>query len=164
MTGNQLTSVFMRLRTSLRNRAMSLLHSESESDDALQDAFCRLWIRRSEIADENHAAGLSYVAVRNVSIDKLRHRTGFISDEITERHSEMPEMEDDGISDTYSEVDSLLRECLSSRDYEILCKREMYGYGYDELADEYGLSPEAVRAIVSRGRRAIRTKYSQYKK
>lgn len=163
MTGNQLTSVFMRLRTSLRNRAMVLLRSESESDDALQDAFCRLWMHRSEISDENHAAGLSYAAVRSVSIDKLRRKPEYQSDELTDKHAEVPETTDDTINDAFSEIAMLLNECLSSRDSEILRKREMYGYGYDELSEEYGITYEAVRAIVSRGRRAIRTKYMENK-
>lgn len=159
MTGNQLTTVFMRLRASLRNRAIAILRSDSDSDDALQDAFCRLWTRRKSIKNEQHAVGLSHAAVRSVVIDKLR-QSAYRSEPITGIDA-MNLCGDDDVdsSDGYEEIDKMLRSCLSSRDYEILRKREMFGYGYDELSEEYGIAPDAVRQIVSRGRRTIREKF-----
>lgn len=165
MNGNQLTSVFLRLRESLRNRAMAILRSDSDSDDALQDAFCRLWVRRETIENEAHAAGLSHAAVRSVIIDKLRSQAANPSEPISESHTINLRDEDAAqTADGYEEIDEMLRTCLSNRDCEILRKREMYGYGYDELSEEYGIAPDAVRQIVSRGRRAIREKFINKKK
>ncbi len=161
MTDNQFTTVFMRLRASLRNRAMVILRSESDSDDALQDAFCRLWAHRRKIENEKHAAGMSYAAVRSVSIDKLRMKQAYMPEEVTDSVAGTAQTEyGDSIGTRYHQIESILKRCLSDRDYEILRKREMYGYGYDELAEEYGISTEAVRAVVSRGRRAIRAEYA----
>lgn len=164
MNGNQLTSVFLRLRESLRNRAMAILRSDSDSDDALQDAFCRLWVRRETIKNEEHAAGLSHAAVRSVIIDKLRSQAANPSEPISENTINLRDEDAGKTADGYEGIDEMLRTCLSSRDCEILRKREMYGYGYDELSEEYGIAPDAVRQIVSRGRRAIREKFINKKK
>lgn len=167
MTGKQFTSVFMRIRTSLRNRAMAVLHSDSDSDDVLQDAFCRLWMRRETIKNEEHAAGLSHAAVRSVIIDRIRSQSANPSEPISESHS-MKMSDEDTVdrdsTDSFEGIDEMLRSCLSSRDCEIIRKREMYGYGYDELSEEYGIAPDAVRQIVSRGRRTIREKFINKKK
>lgn len=164
MNGNQLTSVFLRLRESLRNRAMAILRSDSDSDDALQDAFCRLWVRRETIENEAHAAGLSHAAVRSVIIDKLRSQAANPSEPISENTINLRDEDAGKTADGYEGIDEMLRTCLSSRDCEILRKREMYGYGYDELSEEYGIAPDAVRQIVSRGRRVIREKFINKKK
>lgn len=163
MTDNQFTTVFMRLRASLRNRAMAILRSDSDSDDALQDAFCKLWTYRRKIENEKHAAGMSYAAVRSVSIDKLRMKQAYRPEEVTDSVATTTET-DDSTDSRYHHIESLLKRCLSDRDYEILRKREMYGYGYDELAEEYGISAEAVRAVVSRGRRTIRAEFAEINK
>ncbi len=161
MTDNQFTTIFMRLRASLRNRANAILRSDSDSDDALQDAFCKLWTHRRDIENERHAAGMSYAAVRSVSIDKLRMKSAYKTEEMTDRDVNVLQTDDDDSCDSrYHRIDSLLKRCLSGRDYEILRKREMYGYGYDELAEEYGISEEAIRAVVSRGRRTIRAEFA----
>ena len=68
MKGEFLTTAFKRIRARMRVANAS----DDDSEDALQDAFCRLWTRKEEIHGEKQAEGLLSVAARNIRIDKIR--------------------------------------------------------------------------------------------
>lgn len=151
---------------------MRLLGNGEDVDDALQDAFCRLWSRCPNIDDPGKAEGYAVTAVRNASIDMLRRRrvlfsqslpsTGINSNEVFEYIEDNEAAEDaEGSDATFSRVNSVITDILSERDREILYRREMYGHAYDEIAEDLGLTPENVRAIVSRARRAVRDRFRQ---
>ncbi len=61
MESEQLTGIFARLRQRLHRTARRMLGSDDDAADILQDAFCALWGRRRDIADENVAEGLAVV-------------------------------------------------------------------------------------------------------
>lgn len=149
-----LTTAFKRIKDRLITG-----RSDYETEDALQEAFCRLWSRRSLISGEKEAEGLLVTAAKNIRIDNYR------------RQSEYPSVGIDGITEPpdCSAVDStddmievvhrLASALLSERDREILFHRERDGWEFDEIADYYGLSSQNVRTIVSRSRKAIREMY-----
>ncbi len=130
-------------------------------DDALQEAFLRVWTRRESLADESHAEGLLTVTARNLHVDSLRRRSvrsGDISvEDLPEKFSPPPEAD---VEELYNEVDTLAGQLLSPRDKEILYHREKDGWDFDELARYYDLSEANVRMIVSRARNKIRMIYN----
>lgn len=72
MEDNILTKTFQQLRLQLRRMAGSILGDDNEAEDALHDAFCRLWTSYKDINSETDARRLSYTLVYNTSIDSLR--------------------------------------------------------------------------------------------
>lgn len=72
MEDNILTKTFQQLRLQLRRMAGSILGDDDDAEDALHDAFCRLWISYKDINSETDARRLSYTLVYNTSIDSLR--------------------------------------------------------------------------------------------
>ena len=72
-TENPLLAAFSGLRRRLRP-TLSRWLGEDEADDALQEAFCRLWPERERWADADEAARVLNVTARHIGIDELRRR------------------------------------------------------------------------------------------
>lgn len=96
-----LTSVFTRLRPRLHSTARRLLESDDDADDAVQEAFCRLWQRRDRLSGESEAEGVSVTTVRNICIDSLRQRQSRPTDPLDES-SDRPD--DTGTSPPFARV------------------------------------------------------------
>ncbi|MCD8387304.1 MAG: RNA polymerase sigma factor [Bacteroidales bacterium] len=176
MQANKLTSVFIRLRNALRSRAQAI--AGAEADDALQDAFCRLWSSQIKDSqgnapasladgqssqpdgpppdqqDDGHAQALTFTAVRHASIDLARRQRARAQDPITSDFvADDPPADADEL---YEQVSDWIRAHLPERDREMLLKREMHGYEYEELAELYGTTAANARMIVSRARQQVR--------
>ena len=152
MKGEFLTSAYTRLRSRLRHSG-----SDDDSDDALQEAFCRLWQRKESIREEQ-AEGLLAVTVRNVSIDNLRRKQTHPETPLEDTDESIdsgPDIEE--IQTTYERIEALVNQTLSLRDKEILYRRDRDGWEFEEIAERYGISEP--RLIVSRSRKTIRELY-----
>lgn len=152
-----LTSTFTKLRESLRLRARAILGSGSDADDAVQDAFCRLWSSPSLPQSTSHAEALSRTAVRNASIDLLRRNIGVSDSDIGDVGDEAEEP--DNSDELFEAVSSIIDAQLSERDRKMLRLREMNGYDWDELAAMFGVTEGNARMIVSRARKTVRDCY-----
>ncbi len=158
MKGEFLTTAFKRIRARMRVANAS----DDDSEDALQDAFCRLWTRKEEIHGEKQAEGLLSVAARNIRIDKIRARSTHPSTSLEGVDILFQEKdEESAISETYREVSRLVEERLSSRDRDILFRRDRDGWDFDEIAEHFGISEANARMIVSRARKTIREIYKE---
>lgn len=155
-----MTTAFKRVRSRLRGTG----YADEDSDDALQDAFCRLWAQRGSIKGERQAEGMLAVAARNIRIDGFRRKRMHPSvglDDAGEPY-ELPDETDD-TDDTYRRVARLVEEVLSPRDREILFLRDRDGWDFDELSQRFGLTEANLRMIVSRSRKTVREIYRKQK-
>ena len=131
-----------------------------DADDAVQEAFCRLWGAAGAAPQSAaHAEALSRTAVRNASIDILRHSSGTCPlDEAIGDEAPPPQEDSDEL---FAEVRKIIDARLSERDRRMLCLREMHGYEWEELAEMFGTTEGNARMIVSRARKAVREYYRQ---
>ncbi len=160
MNGDFLTTAFKRIRSRLRGSDFA----DEDSDDALQDAFCRLWTHRDSIKGESQAEGLLAVTSRNIRIDGFRRKKVYPSvglDDAVESF-ELPDQSDD-VADTYRRVERLVEEVLSPRDREILFLRDRDGWDFEDLSQRFGLTEANLRMIVSRSRKTVREIYRKQK-
>lgn len=153
---------FRRLGTRLKRMAERLSGSPDDADDALQEAFCRLWPKADSISSENEAAALLTTAVRNISIDITRHQRRFISEARTE---DVPELADTGVEDSeareemFRSVERIIVAHLSPLSSEILHRKEVKGESCEEIAAALSMQSAAVRMHLSRARKTIRECY-----
>ena len=158
-----LTSVFMRIKGRLQMTARRIVSDEAV-DDALQDAFVRLWSRRSDFDSATAVEGVAVTTVRNICIDTLRRDAVRRHDDIDDNPS-VAAVTDDYGDDTqerrelYGEVTGLIDKELSERDRRILYLRDRDGWEMDDIALEMGISEANVRVILSRSRKIIRQIY-----
>lgn len=132
-----------------------------KAEDALQEAFCRLWGRKYKAASLKEAVGLLSRTGRNIQIDEYRKysRGKTVSlDGIV--------VEDEGAS--LAETESLFRKVeasvekeLSETQKEIIKMHEYGGITFEDIAEELGMTPVAVRMQASRARKIIREKYRE---
>ena len=159
MEEDSLTSAFRRIGWRLRLSAIRLTGTSDDADDALQEAFFRLWKRRDRIGSREQAERMLTAAVRNAGIDTLRGRTHAASAE------DIPEMPDtdhgDDRAELLDEVTRLIDSELTAEQRAILYERDRYGWEFDEIARRHGMSEANVRMTVSRCRRKVRELYLQ---
>lgn len=153
----------MRIKGRLQMTARRIVSDEAV-DDALQDAFVRLWSRRSDFDSATAVEGVAVTTVRNICIDTLRRDAVRRHDDIDDNPSAAAVTEDSG-DDTqerrelYGEVPGLIDKELSERDRRILYLRDRDGWEMDDIALEMGISEANVRVILSRSRKIIRQIY-----
>ena len=145
---------------SVRRRLMS--RRSDDDEDALQEAFCRLWCRRADFSSQSEAEGFLTVAARNVSIDRQRRRKTHPETDIDniDRHPVADDNSDSPV-ELIAEINRLIETHLPPRDREILHRHDRDGWEFDEIAEHFGISQPNARMIVSRARKAIRTLYRQ---
>ena len=167
MDRNNLTDTFTRLRTRLRSMAAGILHNETAAEDALQDAFCRMWAR-TDLNEEAVSDKVAVVAVKNICIDYLRRKSAGITlpiddcnpAEINEANSQMA----DKTLWEGNEIDELTRHLMSKLNEAQRSVFEMVSNGidYDIVAMRLGMPEATVRQHMCRTRKILRSEYKKW--
>ena len=132
-----------------------------KAEDALQEAFCRLWGRKYKASSLDEAKGLLSRTGRNIEIDEFRkaRRRKMVS-------VDTARIEDDSGAALAIEREALFRKVEASLDSDLtmLQKKviQMHEYDdmtFDEIAGELGMQPAAVRMQASRARKILRDKF-----
>ena len=162
MSDESVTWAFTGLRRKLLRLASRFLPDEEEANDALQEAFCRLWPKRDEIHSRQEAEALSVTTVRNLAIDALRKRQSATVVTIDEgRDAEPP---DDAESERerreqFEAVETIINRELTPLQQTIVRRREYEGDSFEDIAADLGMQEAAVRMQLSRARKTIRMCY-----
>lgn len=163
MSEETLTSTFTELRKGFLRLARRFLSSEEDANDALQEAFCRLWPRRHQINTRREAEALAVTTVRNLCIDTLRKQRVQTVELDVERDAGL----DDPVSDKmeqeeqFREVERMINNHLSLTQQSILKRKEYDGESIESIATDMNMQPAAVRMQLSRARKIIRECYQK---
>lgn len=122
-----------------------------EAEDVVQDALLRLWQLHDRLSMPLDS--LARVLVRNLSIDHLRRRKSSVSIDKLDVVEAAPEADP-----RYERVMKLV-DALPPVQQAVMRMRNMEGMEYEDIARLIGSTPQAVRQVVSRARRAILDKY-----
>ena len=132
-----------------------------KAEDALQEAFCRLWGRKYKVSSLKESIGLLARTGRNIEIDEFRKSRGRKTVGL-----DKVGMEDDPSAAMALEREALFRKVEASldRDITLLQKKiiqlhEYEGLSFEEIAKELGMQPAAVRMQASRARKLLRDKF-----
>ena len=135
--------------------AMSILRNQSDAEEAVQEAFCRLQ-RRSTEGDESAYRGRFFVTLRNHCIDLIRRRTirkevRLAQDFENPRASTVQNSENVDVVVAVEDAMSRLPENWRN----VLHLRVHGELSYQEIADMTGSSFSQVRTWIYRGRRQL---------
>ena len=153
-----LAESFEQHRAHLRSVALRILGSQSDADDAVQEAWLRL--SRSDTRDVANLGGWLTTVVARVSLDVLRSRKS---------HSEVPiEGETDRLEDRAvdPEQDLLLAsslgpalmivlDALAPAERVAFVLHDLFGVSFEEIAPILGRSAATSRQLASRARRRV---------
>ena len=147
-----LTETYQRIRERLRAGAGKMLSDAEAAEDALQDAFVRLW-GRYQVRSEREAEALLTRTVRNVSIDQLRKR------KTVPLAMDLPEERTENREALFRRVEEMVDTELTDLQKLIIRKYEYESVTLEKIAEELGMQPPAVRMQLSRARKNIREQY-----
>lgn len=146
MTVDFLTKAFIHLK-----------ERRKPSEDALQDAFCRLWGRK--FSSEAHAEAMLARTVRNISIDEYRRSARKRTEPL---EGKQVAAEDDLQVDKealFKKVEDYMEQELSPTQRKIVSLHEYEGLTFEEISSRLGMQSAAVRMQISRARKLIREKF-----
>jgi RNA polymerase sigma-70 factor (ECF subfamily) len=156
MPRDLLTDTYMRLRNRFRTGAWRILGSTEDVEDALQEAFYKLWKRDYDIRTVAEAEALLSTAVRNTSLDAVRRRRDKVPLDAADR---LPAEDRRDRLEQLSAVQELIESELSDTQRYILERVEYGGVTQEQIAKELGMQHATVRAQLSRARKTIRELY-----
>lgn len=132
-----------------------------KAEDALQEAFCRLWGRKYRVSSLKEAVGLLARTGKNIEIDEFRK-----SGRRKTVGIDQARIEDDSGASAALERETLFRKVEASldRDLTLLQKKVIQLHEYEDMtfediAKELGMQPAAVRMQASRARKLLRDKF-----
>ena len=145
--------------------AKRLLDNDDDAEDALQEAFCRLWPNAEKLKDDTETDKIAVATVKNLSIDQLRHQhihptegLDGLEDKIAFSSESEGEHER---TERYKAVKRLIDSRLSPLQQRILKWHDMEGKSYTEIALREQMQEPAVRMQLSRARKIIRDCYNE---
>lgn len=162
MSKETLTSTFTELRKNFLRLAMRFLPNKEDADDALQEAFFRLWRHADQIGSREEAEALTVVTVKNLCIDTLRKRNNIPTVKLDENRDEsVCDQADESIEreERFRMLERIIELRLTPLQQQILRMKEYEGKKYDEIAEMLGMQEPAVRMQLSRARKEIRDCY-----
>jgi RNA polymerase sigma-70 factor (ECF subfamily) len=152
--------VYRALRPLLFAIAYRMLSSVSDAEDVVQEAFLRY--RAATAAGEHVASPKAYLStvVTRLCIDHLRSARNRYE---TSVGTGLPEpvltgadpAEHAELADSLSMAFLLLLERLSPVERAVFLLHDVFGYGYDEVADIVGRTPENCRQLALRARKHV---------
>src|SRR6266511_778062 len=161
--------VYEDLRPLLFSIAYGIVSSVSEAEDIVQEAFLRFHRAQSEGADiDSPRAWLSTVTTR-LAINQVRsaraRRETYVGTWLPEPLLTEPATDASvhaETADSLSMAFLVLLESLSPVERAVFLLREVFDYGYDEIAAVVGKSDENCRQIAVRARRQVEAKKPRF--
>ena len=137
------------------------LKDKWKAEDALQEAFCRLWGRKYKVSSLKEAVGLLSRTVRNIEIDELRKAgrrktVGLDKAGLEEDSGEAMALEREAL---FRKVEASLDRDITLLQKKVIQLHEYEGLSFEEIAKELGMQPAAVRMQASRARKVLRDKF-----
>ena len=157
MSRDFLIAAYKKLQQRLR---YSFSHT---AEDALGEAFLKLWTGSYSPADEGEAQRLLYTSMRRRLISHLRSESRHPKVRPAEVQIAEPQAEAEDV-DTFRVIKELIDAQLTPLQKEILERHDMAGETYSMIAQGLGMQEAAVRMQLSRARRKIRETYGKIRK
>ncbi|MEV7992116.1 RNA polymerase sigma-70 factor [Streptomyces sp. NPDC086077] len=152
------TEAFLAHRDLLFTVAYEMLGSAADAEDVLQETWLR-WVRVDLAQVRDQRAYLVRIATRQ-ALNRLRslkrRKEAYVGPWLPEPLLTAPDVaEDVELSENLSLALMFILETLSPTERAVFVLREVFDFGYDEIAAAIGKSPAAVRQTAHRARRHV---------
>ncbi|WP_299204846.1 RNA polymerase sigma factor [uncultured Tateyamaria sp.] len=150
----------VRLAPRAHAQAFRMLGDRSEAEDVVQDAMLRLWrIAPEWRTGEAQVSTWLYRVVSNLCTDRLRRRRrgGVALDDVAEPEDPAPGVEATLQDNARHTALRVAIADLPERQRLALTLRHFEGVSNPEIAEQLGVSVEAVESLTARAKRALAT-------
>ncbi|MEU4312029.1 RNA polymerase sigma-70 factor [Nocardia sp. NPDC024068] len=153
--GDPATETFVAHRNLLFTVAYEMLGSAADAEDVLQETWLR-WVEVDLAQVQDRRAYLVRITTRQ-SLNRLRtmnrRKESYVGQWLPEPLLTAPDVAENAeLADSVSMALMLVLETLAPTERAVFVLREVFDFGYDEIADAVGKSSAAVRQIAHRAR------------
>ncbi|GAA1580795.1 RNA polymerase sigma-70 factor [Actinomadura kijaniata] len=155
---NVATEIFLAHRNLLFTIAYEMLGSAADAEDVLQETWLR-WVKADLEQVRDQRAYLVRITTRQ-ALNRLRvlkrRKESYVGPWLPEPLLTTPDVaEDVELAESVSMALMLVLETLSPTERAVFVLREVFDFGYDEIAAAVGKNPAAVRQIAHRARQHV---------
>lgn len=156
---------YLPLHPRLYRIAFAMTENAEDAEDILQEAYCKLWNKREELALVRNPEAFCVTMIKNLCLDFLRTpqygRCKETIDNVDVTSGSSPESEVIE-RDEIRQICSLI-EHLPQNQRQILRLRGLNDFSLEEIATITGLSAVNIRVLLSRARKTIREQVEKLK-
>ncbi len=158
--------VFRAYYAKLTDYANGLVRTRDGAEDVVQEVFVALWTQRERLTTPDNLVGYLYRAVRNRSLNQLRHRR-MVADWQTRAAAE--ERNDAPPADRETEraeITAAVKKAvatLSPRCREVFELSRDRGLTYPEIAAALGISIKTVETLMGRALKGVRERLAGFR-
>jgi RNA polymerase sigma-70 factor (ECF subfamily) len=153
---------FQEHRNLLFTVAYEILGSAQDAEDVLQETWLRWDAARQDDTKEEVRDPRAYLVriTTNLALNRIRtlqrRRETYVGPWLPEPLLTTPDIADDvELADSVSMAMLLVLDTLNPTERAVFVLREVFGFGYDEIAASVGKSEPAVRQVLSRARNHV---------
>lgn len=156
MSEKEFHNQYLPLARMLYRIAFYILEDKSAAEDAVQEAYLRLWDSRDLL--DNVLSPKSYCAtmVKNICLDRIRRAQRLEFPEQLPEVEQHPQDDIDNKERLAMALDAI--KSLPDRQREVLLLRTVEGLSYEEISARTGIGTMSLRVILSRARTTLKSK------
>ena len=161
MTAGTFKEAYFALHPKLYRIGFSILKNAEDTEDMIQDLYCKLWDGREKLATIQNPEAYCITLLKNLCFDLL-HKPVFSLTDPMDEECDIPDMSPDvettiSYKDTLSSIKSIIHR-LPAKQQRILELRVFADCSSEEIEKITGESAENVRVLLSRARNTLRNK------
>jgi RNA polymerase sigma-70 factor (ECF subfamily) len=166
MTRSDFNELVSMLSGKLFGHAYRILRNQEEAEDAVQEAFLKIWKLGGKLDKYISIEALALTMTRNYCLDQLRKRRYDNNDEEHFRNNQLlsaaPSPQDQLEQKETSEILKVIIENLPYNYRIIITLREIEELSYEEIAEITNMRINALRVSLSRARKIIRDEFIKH--
>ena len=157
MTEKQFNTLYLPLAGTLYRIAFYILEDKASAEDAVQEAFLKLWESRDRLDGILSPKSYCITMVKNICLDRVRRASRL------EFPSELPDQAMPPVQDAIDNKERLAMvmeavKSLPERQRKVLLLRTVEGLSYEEISTRTGLGALSLRVLLSRARTTLKEK------
>lgn len=158
--------VFRTYYAKLADYANGLVRTRDGAEDVVQEVFVALWTQRERLSTPDNLVGYLYRAVRNRSLNQLRHKR-MVADWQVKQAAEEPAVVAPADKETENtEITVAVKRAvatLSPRCREVFELSRDRGLTYPEIAAALGISIKTVETLMGRALKGVRRELADFR-
>ena len=158
MTAEEFKSIYYPFHLKLYRIAYALVNNADDSEDILQDTYCKLWSKRTELENILQPEAFCVRLIKNLCLDFLRSPRNRFDNEPVETISNTTESSPDNELENKEKVQQIeaLIEQLPEKQRIVIQMRGCGDCSFEEIETLTGESAANVRVLLARARKTLK--------